>query len=423
MKLSSKSVAGFLVLSVVFVILVMAVHQLFTTKVPGANDFYSRWKGAQLFFLEGMDPYSPEAGEAIQVGMYGRPARPEEDQVLFVYPFYTAFLLIPLVGLSYDWAQAVWLVVVMFSLIGGIVLCLRLVNWQMPPWLLGVTLLWTVVFYNSARTIILGQFAALIFLWLAGSLWALRHERDVLAGVLLALTTIKPQMVFLLIPALLLWALGQQRWRFIGGFAAAMVGLVGLSFTLLPGWLAGFLTQVNAYPGYTITGSPIWVLTGFYFPQLGRPVELGLSALALGCLVYEWWRGWRVTPALRADAASVVEVAVTDEFLLLVGLTLLVTNLIVVRTATTNYVVLYIPLFWGLKQVANRWPGGKWLVTTFFLLSTVGTWLLFLATIEGDQEHPVNYLPLPFLLLAMLIGWRIYQRYFTEEGKIIETGD
>ncbi|MCB9445407.1 MAG: DUF2029 domain-containing protein [Ardenticatenaceae bacterium] len=407
MKLSSKSVIGFLVLSLVFVVLVAAVHGLFTTKVPGANDFYSRWKGAQLFFLEGMDPYSPEAGEAIQVGMYGRPAMPDEDQVLFVYPFYTAFLLVPLIGLSYDWAQAVWLVVVMFSLIGAIVLCLRLVNWRMSPWLLGMTLLWTVVFYNSARTIILGQFAALVFLWLAGSLWMLQRERDVWAGVLLALTTIKPQMVFLLIPALLLWALGQRRWRFIAGFAAAMAGLLGLSFLLLPGWLAGFLAQVNAYPGYTITGSPIWVLTGFYFPQLGRPVELGLSALAVGYLVYVWWRDWRVT-------------AVTYEFILLIGLTLLVTNLVVVRTATTNYVVLYIPLFWGLKQVANRWPGGKWLVAAFFLLSTVGTWLLFLATIKGDQEHPVNYLPLPFLLLTMLIGWRISQRYTVKSNGFSE---
>lgn len=389
MKLSSKSVAGFLVLSMVFVILVVAVHQLFTTKVPGANDFYSRWKGAQLFFLEGMDPYSPEAGEAIQVGMYGRPALPDEDQVLFVYPFYTAFLLIPLVGLSYDWAQAIWLVVVMFSLIGGIVLCLRLVDWPMPPWLLGVTLLWTTVFYNSARTIILGQFAALVFLWLAGSLWALQRKRDVLAGVLLALTTIKPQMVFLLIPALMLWGLGQRRWRFMGGFAAAMIALLGLSFLLLPGWLPGFLAQVNAYPGYTITGSPIWVLTGFYFPRLGHPVEIGLSALALLLLVVQWRRLVKIT-------------AVADEFLLVTGFTLIVTNLIVVRTATTNYVIMYVPLIWGLKRLSDQLPGGNLWPALFFLLSSIAGWVLFLATIEGDQEHPVNYLPLPFFLLILL---------------------
>lgn len=389
MKLSSKSVISFLLLSVIFVVLVVAVHQSFTTKVPGANDFYSRWKGAQLFWLEGMDPYSPEAGEAIQVGMYGRPARPDEDQVLFVYPFYTAFLLIPLVGLSYDWAQAVWLVVIMFSLIGGIILCLRLVNWQMPPWLLGMTLLWAVVFYNSARTIILGQFAALIFLWLAGSLWALQRNHDVSAGLLLALTTIKPQMSFLIIPMLLLWGLSQRRWRFVGGFAAAMGLLLGASFLLLPGWLTGFLAQVNAYPGYTITGSPIWVLTGFYFPQLGRPVEVGLSILALLLLAVQWRRLFRVT-------------AVANELLLITGLTLVVTNLIVVRTATTNYVMMYVPLIWGLKHLRDRLPRGNVWPALFFLVSGLGGWVLFLATIAGNQEHPVNYLPLPFFLLILL---------------------
>lgn len=395
MKPSVKTALTILAFGLLFVVLVTAVHELFTTKVPGANDFYSRWKGAQLFFREGMDPYSPQAGEAIQVGMYGHPARPDQDQVLFVYPFYTAFLLIPLVGLPYDWAQAIWLVVVMFSLIGGVVLCLRLVSWPMPPWLLGVTLLWAVVFYNSARTILLGQFAALIFLWLAASLWALRQERDVWAGILLALTTIKPQMSFLLIPALLLWGVEQRRWRFIGGFAAALAGLLGLSFLLLPGWLAGFIEQVTAYPGYTVTGSPIWVLTGYYFPQLGRPFELGLSALALLYLVVQGRKLWRVT-------------AVTDEFILLIGLTLLVTNLIVVRTATTNYVVLYLPLIWGLKQLAGRGRRGDGLVAAFMVLSIIGSWALFLATIAGDFEHPVNYLPLPFLLLLLLV-WALAQ--------------
>ena len=389
MKLSSKTVIGFLVLSVVFIVLVVAVHQLFTTKTPGANDFYSRWKGAQLFWQEGIDPYSPEAGEAIQMGMYGRPARPDEDQVLFVYPFYTAFLLIPLVGLSYDWAQAVWLVAVMFSLIGGIILCLRLVKWQMSPWLLGVALLWSVIFHNSARTIILGQFAALIFLWLAGSLWALKRERDILAGILLALTTIKPQMSFLIIPALLLWAGGQRRWRFVGGFTAAMAALFGLSLCLLPGWLAEFIAQVSAYPGYTITGSPIWVLTGYYFPQLGRPVEIGLSALALLLLLVQWRRLPRIT-------------AVADDLLLITGFTLIVTNLIVVRTATTNYVIMYIPLIWGLKHVSDRLPRANLWLVLFFFMSGVGGWALFLATIKGDLEHPVNYLPLPSFLLILL---------------------
>ena len=81
--------------------------------------------------------------------------------------------------------------------------------------------------------------------------------------------------------------------------------------------------------------------------------------------------------------------------------------MIVVRTATTNYVVLYIPLLWGLQRMAERRPQGGLLVIAFYSLSTVTMWGLFLSTIEGDFEHPVMYLPLPIGLLLMLVWARI----------------
>lgn len=374
---------------VLYVGSVVGMYVTFTSKVPGANDFYSRWRGAQLFWQEGMDPYSPQASELIQIGMYGRPATPEEDQVLFVYPFYTVFLLWPLVDIEYAWVQAIWLVTVQFALITAVILTLKLYDWRQPPWLLALTLLWAVIFYNSTRTIILGQFAALIYLWMVGCLLALKYDRDILAGLLLALTTIKPQMSFLFIPALLLWALGQRRWYFIGSAGGSMLALVGLSFLLLPSWLAGFLDQVSYYPAYTITGSPLWVITGYYLPWLGQPVEYALIA---GLLIYLLWQ-WRWLLKLGVD---------DGRFLFIIGLTLIITNMVVVRTATTNYIIMYIPLFMVLHTISQKVRQGNLWVASFFGVSTVFTWALFLATIAGDQEHPVTYLPLPFLLLLAM---------------------
>ncbi|MCP4360099.1 MAG: DUF2029 domain-containing protein [Chloroflexi bacterium] len=387
--MNRKNILLALLILILFAVSVVGMYAAFTSKVPGANDFYSRWKGAQLFWVEGIDPYSQEASEAIQVGMYGRLATPEEDQVLFVYPFYTTFLLIPLVWFEYAWVQAFWLVTIQFALLGGVILTLKLLDWQMRPWLLGLTLLWTIIFYNSARTIILGQFAGLIFLWMAACLLALKHDRDILAGLLLALTTIKPQMSFLLIPALLLWALGQKRWQFMGSFAGALAVLVGLSFILLPSWLTGFMDQVSYYPAYTITGSPLWVITGYYFPWLGKPVEYALIGLLLVYMLWQWRGLWG-------------ETAVNNHFLYIIGITLIVTNMIVVRTATTNYVIMYIPLFMALREVSGRVKWGNVWVALFFGFSFVGMWVLFLGSISGDQEHPITYLPLPFLLLLVL---------------------
>jgi hypothetical protein len=383
-----------LLVGLLFALDVYATYVVFTSKYPGANDFYPRWKGAQVYWQEGVDPYSNQATLAIQQDMYGRPARPDEDQVLFAYPFYTVFLVAPLVWLPYAWAQAVWTALVEFSLIGGVLLCLSIVGWRVRHWLLGLTVLWGVLFYHSTRTIVLGQFAGVVFLWTAAVLWSLVRRYDVMAGVLLALTTVKPQMSVLLIPALLLWGLGQRRWRFLGGFGAAMALLVGMSFVLLPGWMGQFIRQIALYPSYTALGSPIWIVTHYCLPQLGRPVEMGLSALLLFYLLAQW--------------RHLLRIHVTwGTFLWVIGLTLIVTNLIVTRTATTNFVVLYIPLFLGLKAMDNRLSRSGWVLVSFYLLSTVGMWALFLTTVVGKFEHPAVYLPLPFGLLAVFLGSRV----------------
>jgi len=392
------AIALLLLIGLLFLLSVYATHLVFTSKFQGANDFYSRWKGAQVYWQDGLDPYSEQATLAIQQGIYGRPAQPGEDPGPFAYPFYTVFLLYPLVWLPYDWVQAIWLVILEFALVGGVLLCLSLARWRLSPVLLMLTGLWAVVFYHSARTVTLGQFAGLIFLWTAGTLYALQQKHDIAAGVLLACTTIKPQMSFLLIPALLLWAVGQRRWRFLGAFAAAMALLAGLSFILLPSWLSQFIDQIAAYPSYTAIGSPVWIIAHTYLPQLGTPLEIGLSALLVLWLLFEWRR----LPGAAEDGI----------FLWLIGLTLIVTNLIALRTATTNYVILYIPLFYSLGIAARRWPrrAGVWLAV-FYLVTAIGLWVLFLATVENRFEHPIVYLPLPVgLLIAFIWGGKALRK-------------
>src|SRR5438132_707570 len=85
-----------------------ALHDNFTTKVPGANDFFSRWAGAHWFFARGWNPYGAETTNWIQTQIYGHVAGRNDDASLFWYPFYTIFLIAPYALVSYDWAQAAW---------------------------------------------------------------------------------------------------------------------------------------------------------------------------------------------------------------------------------------------------------------------------------------------------------------------------
>jgi len=88
----------------VYLLLAYGAYSLFTSQIPSGNDFYSRWRGTRALLLEGKDPYSEEVTLKIQRGMYGRPARGDEDRVAFAYPLYVSLYILPLAfsaGLGY----------------------------------------------------------------------------------------------------------------------------------------------------------------------------------------------------------------------------------------------------------------------------------------------------------------------------------
>jgi hypothetical protein len=77
--------------------------------------------------------------------------------------------------------------------------------------------------------------------------YLLTREGDISAGVLLALATGKPQLVALLLPWLLLWAIANRRYKFVGGFCAAFAALMAAAHWLVPGWTAAWRQAAAAY--------------------------------------------------------------------------------------------------------------------------------------------------------------------------------
>ncbi len=357
---------------------------------PGANDFYSRWSGVRSFWLDGLDPYGDEASLAIQEGIYGRAAREDEDPGYYAYPMYTTLLLAPLAPLPYAWAEAVWLTLLVALQVGALALLLDVFGWTPGPPLLGLALLWAVFFYPAARGILLGQPGLLVYFLEVLALWALVNGRDGLAGAALAISTIKPQMGFLFVPFLLLWGLRERRWRLVGGFAGVWLGLMAWSFVVLPGWFGAWLEQLARYPSYTAIGSPLWVLTRGYLPFLGAPGEIVITLLLVGGMLWAWWR---VIIGRRAA-----------EFGWTVALTLTVTHIVALRTASPHFVVFNVPLFFYFSRLVEEdRRRGPLVVAAAQLVLMIGLWALFLLTVDAKFEHPAMYLPLPFGVLFILL--------------------
>lgn len=262
--------------------------------------------------------------------------------------------------------------------------------------MLGWVFLFSALWYHSIRPIINGNASVVIALLITLAFLTIRVEQDALAGFFLAFATIKPQMVVLLIPFVLLWAFSHRRWTLINSIIANLVILVVIGYLLEPTWIIENLRQIVAYPEYTLPGSPgaIWA---HWLPGVGSQMGWVLTVFMAGMLLWEWRAAWGQD---------------FQWFLWTACLTLTATNLVGVRTATANYIALLPAVLLVFSVWDARWGRlGRWLVILSSLLLFAGLWWLFLATVQvGDQpiQNPIMFFPLPFFLLVGLYWVRYW---------------
>ncbi len=373
---------------------VVATHNLLTSRFPGHNDFMVPWEAARGFWIDNVPLYSQQSTDNIQTRIYGHPVGEEKFPNYFSYPFYAIFELLPLVFFPYDWASALWMVALEACLVGALFLLFDLYRWKPGPLLLALLVVWTLAVYPAARSLILGQVSTTVYLFELLAIWALVRRRDRLAAVMLAFSTVKPQMGFLIVPFLLLWALSRRRIRFVRIFGVTFLLLVGLSFVLQSSWLGGWLFELRRYESYTAVGSPVWVIAQHYL-HLGSTGELILSLPLYALALWSWY--------------SVIIRRRDERWLWAVALTLALTHLVAPRTATPHFIVYVIPLVFYLSVLARR---GRTVWAVLLLIALlVLPWLHFITTVQGEFEAPATYLPIPILsLVALWLTRRLWWR-------------
>lgn len=318
------------------------------------SDLYPRWLGARELLLQGRDPYSPEITREIQAGYYGRPldhsrSNDPEDQQAFAYPVYVIFLLAPFIHFPFAAVQKGFAIVLWLATALSILLWLRALRWK-PP--LSTTLAAMILTLGSIpfmQGLKLQQLSLLVAVLLAGAVAAVASRRLILAGVLLAIATIKPQLD--LLPVLWLggWALANWKSRknlLISFFATLVLLLVG-SQIILPGWIGEFLLALRDYHLYTHNTSVLgWLLT---------PVAGGLVSILLIVVTGLW-----VRRHLKEDSD-------THSFTLMVGVVMALTILTIPMTAPYNYLLLVPPLL-----LLVRYGGELWRCSKIVSIATLG---------------------------------------------------
>jgi len=322
---------------------VLVQHQKTKALINGSprgnlSDLYPTWLGARELLLHRRDPYSAEVTREIQAGYYGRPidtSRPEDptNEQAFAYPVYVAFLLAPVVKIPFPIVRAIffWL---LLGLTGfSVCLWMRVLKWRVSCIAVATLMVLTLGTFPAVQGIKLQQLSLIVAFLIAAAVALLCSGRLILAGILLALAMIKPQLTLPLAGWLMLWAASdwQRRWKLAASFLGFFAALVGCAELLLHGWVREFDSAVLAYRHYAAGGT----LLEQMLPRAIAIAALAvlLAAVAAGC--------WKVRGSESHD----------DQFLYITALVLAVT-LLVPPMYPPHYQLLLVP---GVLLLVWNW--------------------------------------------------------------------
>ena len=382
-----------------------AVH----TKAKFLTDLYPPWVAACELLLNHRDPYGPDVTREIQLAYFGGELDPShlsnlsDAQIFslafrFAYPLYVVFFVAPLIWVEFHTAQIIFWWFLFSVTLASVYLWLRFVGLQLRlPALLALLsfLLTSVPAMQGLRILQLGLVVAALF---AAAAFSAARGHLAIAGALLALTTIRPQMCILVIAWFALWMSGAwvQRLALLWGFLATLAILLLASQFLLSGWLLRYPSVLGTYAKYT----GAWSLLGMLMPST---LHMLIIVAALIVVVPFCWRA-RLQPANSASFA--VSLAFT--------LTLTV-SIVPTVVASFNQIlllpaILLVIRYWSELQQRTR---PIRMATLTFALFGFLPWLLALVVtgflaLRHDELTKISRIPLqsslalPFVVFGLL---------------------
>lgn len=367
----------------------------YTAKNPGGNDFLVHWVGTQAFVKEGISPYSDDVALRIQNLVYGRPAQAGEHELRVAYPFYSVFLFLPF-SLIEDFtvARALWMTALELLIIFSTIMMIRMVNWK-PNFLISfLIIVFSLFWYHGLRSIINGNAVVFILFLIILSIYAIIHKQDELAGICLALITIKPQVVFAFIIFLVFWSLSNRRYKVVFWFVGSLIALIVLGLFIMPTWPIEFIREVFRYPGYNPPGTPATALSEI-LPGIGRQLGIILSVMSALILLVEWFFG---------------RYSQEKKFIWISSLTLAMGQYLNIQTDPGNFLIMLPAIILILRIIEDRWRySGQWIILLFLSILFFVPWIIFVRTIDfGYQplQNPIMFFPVPLMLIIGLFWVR-----------------
>lgn len=364
----------------------------FLSSVHAPDEFLALWEGTHTFVKEGNNPYTKKVSNTVDRELRQEIVDPEIRMryTSFQYPLFSTLFVIPFALMDYPTAHLAWMTLLELCLIATALLSLRLLNWSGSIFTNITLVLFAILWYYGARAVLVGQLSAVVGLLLVLALWFVQQGQDIVAGVLLAFSMVKPQLAAPLVIFASLWALSTNRRDLLLSTSASLGVLILAFMVLMPNWPLEMLSQWLTSPYLVDPGSALGLLAS-KLPGIRNQLNVFLHALAIAYLLIEWLlaRG-------RQDR----------RFLFAALVTLTMTQLIILPANTANMTVI-VPVLYAIFQVwKERWKwGGRFLMWLVLLVILLGLWAIFITTSTGIVEPTILYLITP--LFSLLGLWWI----------------
>ena len=364
-------------------VLVAAYAKASTNAWYEHNDFHCFWAAGRLV-ADGVDPYDPLRYQTMVAG--GGPVTERtiiECGTRFPFPPWTVLLLAPFGALPLPLAATLW--TALFLAATGLGLA-----WS---WTLagggrrGLAMFLVLVLSSEPFLLALqnAQFGPLSLALFSGGLVLMRRQRDLGAGAALAALAIKPQIVLLSLPAILVRAGIRGRGGVIVGAVVAAVAGTVVSILALPGSIQVLTGYASRSVGVTVPLASLWDLGA----SLGLPLLAPIAIALLGVVVFALVRGHVIDDATFAGLAVALSLAVTP------------------YAWSYDYVLLSLPWALTLGRVpAIAGSRGTLVLLLQVLVASPLAWGLYLLAFSRGGETLSPIVPaLSAVLLAVAVRW------------------
>lgn len=236
--------------------IILSIGISFYNPWKGGGDFLAYWSAAHLF-VHGGNPYNQAEMSSLEYLIDSERFSVSTGLISAWNPPWLILILLPIGLLPYDIAIPTWIFFNTFLIGMALIITWKLCMGDQKSRGILFIYLAGFLFVETLSYLAIGQITSLVLLGIVLVIWLLGRDLDILAGIALLLTTIKPHISYFFILLLFIWIIQNHRWKVLIGFISAAIISMVIFWIFIPSWIKDYALLVGTLPYDSVYTSTI----------------------------------------------------------------------------------------------------------------------------------------------------------------------